>query len=214
MSNTPSPFIDSLVAELEPVRPMRPSAGIVRAGLAAAATLAVLVATVGLRPDIMQGELHTTHLLSCGLIAVLAVASTYAVIDMARPQMGQNRTGWIWATAMAGLLPATALVTSALQYGRTGNVAMDGDGWACMVMGVALGVFTATALTLWLRRGAPSRPALAGWLTGLASGSVGMFVFSLYCPHNDIGHIGLWHGLSVGFSALLGRMLVPRLIRW
>jgi hypothetical protein len=51
-------------------------------------------------------------------------------------------------------------------------------------------------------------------MTGVAAGSAGIFAVSLYCPHSDLVHIGIWHGLTVVLSGLLGRLAIPRLIRW
>ena len=81
-------------------------------------------------------------------------------------------------------------------------------------MGCTLGLATASVLILWLRKGAPTSPERAGLLTGIAAGSSGIFAFALHCPHNDIAHIGIWHGLVVIISAMAGRAVVPRLIRW
>ena len=81
-------------------------------------------------------------------------------------------------------------------------------------MGIALGSIVGLSLTFWLQKGAATSPERAGLLTGLAAGSSGIFAFALHCPHNDIAHIGLWHGLAVAVSAAIGRLIVPRAIRW
>ena len=57
-------------------------------------------------------------------------------------------------------------------------------------------------------------PERAGWLTGVAAGSFGTFAFSLHCPVTNIWYIGFWYALTVGVAALIGRILVPRFIRW
>jgi hypothetical protein len=135
-------------------------------------------------------------------------------VQMSRPQVGNQQTGWVWALAMAGVLPVSALLTGIVALASGGTLAVDGEGWKCLAMGTVLGGLMALFLTLWLRRGAPTSPERAGMLTGIAAGSAGIFAFALHCPHNDIGHIGLWHGLAVVVSAMLGRLIVPRAIRW
>ena len=83
-----------------------------------------------------------------------------------------------------------------------------------MSFGFGWGLLTAAALVQWLRRGAPSRLDHAGLLTGVAAGAAGIFAVSLYCPHNDLVHIGVWHGLTVVLAGIAGRLVIPRLIAW
>ena len=51
-------------------------------------------------------------------------------------------------------------------------------------------------------------------LTGVAAGAAGIFAVSLYCPHNDLVHIGVWHGLTVVLAGAIGRLAIPRMIAW
>ncbi|MEY4270886.1 MAG: hypothetical protein RLZZ58_2102 [Pseudomonadota bacterium] len=209
-----SALIDGLVADLNPVRPMRFANGMLLTGAAALLTIFVSARTLGLRSDLFSGYLNPVYVMSLGLTLLLAIAASVAVIQMSRPHVGNSPSGWGWAAAMAAVLPIGTLVTSAQFYANTGTAGVDGEGGHCLYTGVLLGTMSAAALTLWLRRGAPTSPTRAGWLTGLAGGSIGIFALALYCPYDDIGHIGFWHGLSVVGSALLGRLIVPPLIRW
>jgi hypothetical protein len=69
-------------------------------------------------------------------------------------------------------------------------------------------------LVMWLRRGAPTSPERAGLVAGVAAGASGIFAFSLHCQIDDIVHLGLSHSAVVAAMALVGRALVPRLVRW
>lgn len=214
MTREPFPLIDKLVAELVPVAPLTRARGLLRAGLAALATILVAVFAIGVRPDLRAGEVDPVFLLASGLFLILGYSATYGVIQLSRPHVGNRQSGWLWASAMAALLPTSAVVTLAMSRlgGEAGS--LDGEGWQCLVMGTILGLLVAAVLILWLRRGAPTSPGRAGLLTGIAAGSFGIFAFGLYCPQNDIVHIGLWHGAAVLVSALIGRWTVPALIRW
>ena len=70
------------------------------------------------------------------------------------------------------------------------------------------------ALTGWLRRGAPVALARTGWLVGLAAGAFGTFAYSLHCPSLTVEYIGVWYTAAVGLCALIGRLVVPGLVRW
>lgn len=207
-------FIASLVSDLTPVRRITASSGLLLAG--SAALLAVLVVTLafGIRPELLGGHVDPVFLLSVGLFLMLGCASVWSVIQMGRPYVGNHQSGWLWATAMAALLPASALISAGASMANGASTPVDGEGWRCLAGGVTLGLGMAALLTLWLRQAAPTALARAGLLTGLAAGSTGIFAFALHCPHNDLGHIGIWHGLAVAVSALAGLWSVPRAIRW
>ena len=86
--------------------------------------------------------------------------------------------------------------------------------WQCGLYGSLAGVIVALAAVLYLRRGAPVSLERAGWLTGLAAGSLGALAYNITCPLDTVAHVGFWHTVPVLVWAVIGRLAVPRLIRW
>ena len=207
-------LIAGLVADLKPVTPLRKRAGMTLTVIALTAGVAGMVATLGLRADLSAGQPEPMALIAAGLFLVLALASFWAVADMARPYVGVRREGWGWTALMAGVLPAAAIVSLAMTWLRGAPLAIHLDGGQCLRFGLGWGLLSAAVQVWWLRRGAPSRPERAGLLVGVGAGAAGIFAVSLYCPHSDLLHIGIWHGLTVIVAGLLGRIAVPRLIAW
>lgn len=211
---TSDALIAELVGDLEPVRPLRFGEGIAATLAAAALSAGVVLALLGMRADWRAGVLDPMELVASGLYGGLGLAASVTVILMSRPQVGNDHGGWRWAAAMAGLLPLAGLGAA---LGR-GGAGMSGEvmrhGAECFAVGAAASLLVFAALTLWLRRGAPTAPARAGLVTGVAAGAFGSFAVSLHCPDGDIVHVGLWHGATVLAMAALGRALVPRLVRW
>ena len=214
MPLNPDKFMETLVNDLKPVAPLRQRAGMIRALLALAAGAAVFNLICGLRGDVLTGRPDPMFMISTGLFLVLAIASAWAVIDMARPWVGIARDGWGWTALMAGVLPITALVSASVGWLDGVPQAIDHGGYSCLIMGCLVGMMTAATLVFWLRRGAPSSPRRAGLLAGVASGAAGIVAVSLHCPYNDLMHIGIWHGLSVIAMGLAGLLAGPRLLRW
>lgn len=207
-------LIAQLVEGLEPVRPLRFGAGLALALTAAAFSTAVVIALFGLRPDLVAGQFDPMHVVSTGLFLGLGLAASVTVIVMSRPLVGSDHNGWRWAAGMAALLPLAALIVG---LSRTGSAALSAPadhGTQCLLVGGAASFTVFAALVWWLRRGAPTAPDRAGLVAGIAAGAFGTFAFALHCPDNDIVHIGLWHSAPVFAMALLGRVIVPRLIRW
>lgn len=212
-------LIESLVEDLAPVRRLDARTAMAAAALVAFATIAIVAAFFGVRSDIGAGAPDTIFLLANGLIFILALASSMAVIGMSRPGVGQSHSGWIWAAISAALLPLGAIYSIAvggITPESMGPELMDSAhyGVDCMIKGVSLGLGIAIFQTLLLRKGAPTSPERAGWLVGVAAGSVGSFAYGLHCPINDLTHLGLWHILPIILSAAIARALVPPLIRW
>lgn len=214
MSRDSNSLITELVGGLKPVRPLRLSGGLSFALAGLGVTLAAVALLFGFRPDVLAGNFDPVFLLATGLFFLLGLAASATVIVMSRPHVGSDHSGWRWAAAMAALLPIAAIITGLKRGPAAMSAAGAGHGLDCLIAGSALGLLVAAALVWWLRRGAPTSPERAGLLTGIAAGSFGIFAFSFHCQYNDIVHIGLWHGLAVAVSAGLGRLFVPRLIRW
>jgi hypothetical protein len=214
-----APFdIDALVADLKPVRRIRP-----REGLAiVAGGLAILIALVGLRygfrPDLLAGEPHPMVIIRGGMLALLGIATASAATAAARPAVGQGQNGWIWALAGAALLPlaATLLYAYHLASGAPFPPGAFDFQYAryCLGIGLLGAAGIGTALTLWLHQGAPTALDRAGWLVGIASGSFGVFAYSLHCPSDSIYYVGIFYTTVVAISAVIGRLVVPKLLRW
>jgi len=174
----------------------------------------VVVGLLGPRRDMAAGHPDPFVTTIAGIFLILALASAWGAIDMARPAVGIRRDGWGWTALMAAVVPgsAVALIIADAVTGRP--IDLDRDGWQCLALGAVTGVLTGAALVLWLRRGAPSSPARAGLLTGVAAGAAGVFAVSLWCPHDSLLHIGVWHGGTVIITGLAGRLALPRLLAW
>jgi hypothetical protein len=201
--------IAQLVDELEPVQPLGLKRALLLPGLLLAAAVAAIAATKGLRPDLMAGDPHPMFLLRAGALLLLGVVCGSTLLAMANPGVGRLGNGWKIALASALLFPFVALVTA-----FTGKPLDMTSGLQCLAYSTIAGSATAVPMVLWLRKGAPVSLERAGWLTGLAAGGLGAFAYGLHCPFNSIVYVGFWYSLAVGICAVLGRLIVPRLIRW
>lgn len=206
--------LDRLADELTPVRRIGPASGAAAAGLAFGAFALAVVLVVGIRPDLAQGRIQPMFLIRAGLLLLLGSASLAGVLGMARPAVGSQRTGWHWAVAAAAVLPVAAIVLALTATVPIAPRLHMVSGAECLAVTLGGGLTIGAALTVWLRRGAPTSPERAGLLVGLASGSFAALAYGLHCPHDDMVYIGLWYTIAVGVAAGLGRLIVPPLIRW
>ncbi len=206
--------IEALVADLQPVRPVKPNGGILLVLATAGVVVAIVVAMLGVRPDVVAGKPHPMVMMREGMMLVLGFATLVAVVASARPGVGQVSSGWRWALAAASLFPLTSIVLTFAGDGFPPAVLFDFDGRICLAFSAGGALLIGTSLTLWLRQGAPTALNRIGWLVGLASGSFGTFAYGLHCESVTVFYVGLWYTGAIAMCAVVGRLVVPHLIRW
>lgn len=207
-------LIDGLADELKPVRPRRTGHGSLWAFAGWVAGATALIAYAGMRHDLSSGQMPMLSMLSFWLIAAVGMAAAWSAIRMGMPGVGRDYGGWRWAGLVALALPLSALLLSMGDSHTAMESARLGAGTRCLTEAAVSGLGVGAALFAWLRAGAPTSPERAGLVTGLAAGSAGATIVALHCPVDNIVHISLWHGLAVILSAVAGRLVLPRFLRW
>ena len=213
MNRVPNTLLDELAEDLAPVQPIRLWQGVALVALSAVATVVLVELIDGLWRGIVAGRASALFFIANGMFALAGTAASFAVLRMASPHVGNRHDGARWATLMIALLPLAAFVTLGLS-GTFAEVRADMYGFDCFLAGSASGLLTFSALTAWLRRGAPVSLNAAGLYTGIAAGAIGSFAYGLACPIDTIAHLASWHVLPIVLSAIVGRLVVPRLVRW
>jgi hypothetical protein len=207
------PLLDELVADLAPVRVFRPVVGAMLAGSATLICTLAVGLLWDLRDDVVAFTPASIVLLRGAALLLVGTATLAAALISARPGVGGRAQGWQWAALAAATIPAAALWGALNGEARLSDVMSDSVPW-CFGISLTSAAVIAATITLWLRRGAVTEPTRAAWLTGLAAGAFGTFVYSLHCPSSTIFYTGLWYTATVCVSALAGRLCLPRLLRW
>lgn len=206
-------LIAAMTDNLDPVARVKPAHG---AALVAVATLfagLLAIACFGFWTGMVSGEASGYFWITNGLLAVLGAACTGAVLASALPRVGAGNNAAVWSAAMIGVLPIAGLLSllSTVSARRPETVMWY---WECSAYGTIAGLMVAAGAIVFLRRGAPVSLERAGWVTGIAAGSLGSLAYGITCPVDTITHVGIVHIAPVAIGAMLGRLLVPRLIRW
>jgi hypothetical protein len=209
----PDPLIDSLIADLGPVSRLDMRHGALLTLAVAAFCTAIVAAIFGVRADVSALSPAAIVVARSAALLLLGAATAIAAVGAARPEVGRHSGGWLWAAFAAAAIPALALWGTLTGDARLGQVMSDSVPW-CFGISLSSAALIGTAMTLWLRRGAVTEPERAGLLTGLAAGALGTFAYNLTCPSGSVYYAGLWYSLTVLVSAGLGRLLLPRFLRW
>ncbi len=205
-----------ILAASQQRQPRRASMVTVSLGLAAGlATSVLLVAgTLGIRPD-LRGALENPGVwLKLFFGGVVLLAAGVAATRLSLPGRGWSGAGTVLSAAFA-ILAICGLVELARLPVAEWAPCIAGQDWlTCLIAIPLLALPTVFAMGAAMRRLAPTRLRLAGTLLGLAGGGAAALAFSLYCQDDAVPFTAVWYGLALGGSALLGRLMGPRLLRW
>jgi len=208
-------LIDSLAEGLQPVPPRAVERRIGAAlALGMAISTVLVVATLGIRHDLMDALQGSVFWMKAGYVGSLAALAGLASIRMARPDTAPPH--WLWLVlvpvsviaVLAGLQMAHAAPESwpALWLGRSWKVC------PFLVLGLSIPIFIALMRTL--RKLAPTRLRATGALAGVTAGAAAALVYCLHCPESTAGFLLVWYSGGIGLAGLIGAALGPRLLRW
>jgi hypothetical protein len=183
-------------------------------GWGAAGALLLLLATLGLSPDLAQASGELMFWIKPAFAAGLALAALVAAERLARPGM---RLGLVQAALAAPVLLLWLVAAVALFNAAPTQRAelIFGETWKSCPFSIALISLPLFAATLWAMKGlAPTRLALAGAGAGLLAGALGALVYALHCPESSAPFLAVWYLLGIAIPTLAGALLGPRLLRW
>ncbi|MBD2840738.1 NrsF family protein [Erythrobacter rubeus] len=213
--NNRADLIAAMTEDLTPVRRVKRSDGI---ALIAFATIVAGVASIAVFEwwsGLFSGEASGYFLITHGLLLILGAASTVSLVSGALPRVGARATAPMWGAGMLATLPIGAVLSLLSGHeSHTHSGLNDPVAFMCTTASLSAAALVGIASVLWLRRGAPVSIERSGWLTGLAAGSLGTLAYGITCPLDTFSHVGLWHVAPVAISAVIGRLVVPPLIRW
>lgn len=207
-------MIASLTQDLAPVRAFSSRDGAALLAVAGGLTVIGVLLIDGFWHGVANGEASAFFWVTNGVLALLGLASSAAVIAMASPRVGSRSDAPLWLGAMLAILPIVAVLSVVRHQHGVEAIAEDMYGTYCLSHALFSSVLMFASLTFWLRRGAPVSVNNAGWLTGIAAGALGAVAYGMSCSMDSVSHLGVWHVAPVIISAIAGRLIVPHLIRW
>ncbi|WP_229260387.1 DUF1109 domain-containing protein [Duganella alba] len=193
-------------------RPTRATLLPLLAGLLACVVL--MLALLGVRPDLAQAAALPAFWLKVVFAAALAAAGWTAVKRLAVPGVRTARLPLylaapvlaVWLAAAALLWQTSPEFRAALFWGRT---------WRYCPFLIALLSLPMLAAALHIMRGlAPTRLRLAGAAAGFAAGASAALVYCLHCPEMSAVFVGSWYLLGILIASAIGALAGPRALAW
>jgi hypothetical protein len=178
------------------------------------AAAALLMATLGVRPDIAVA-MWTVPVIAKALFGASVAATALILFQRSlRPGAKPRRVlpfvavpvavVGIWALAVLAQAPVEQWST--LTFGRNWR--------ACLVAVPSYAVAPLVILALLARHGAPVDGRLTGFSAGLASGGLSCAAYALHCPDDTIPFLASWYTLAIALVSGIAALVLPRLLRW
>jgi hypothetical protein len=208
-------LIDALAADAGPAPGGAPAKRLlIVAGLGAVIALALVLAWLGLRPDLHAAMLGPFFWVKALYTALLAVTGFWACERLSRPAGSGRRAAWLVGGVLILFVGAGIVqMLMAAPYQRLGMV-RGASILHCLRNILILGTPMLAVALVVLRGLAPTRPTLAGFAAGLFSGSVCATVYGLHCAESTMVFVGFWYTLGVLMVATLGALIGRWVLRW
>ena len=169
---------------------------------------------VGFRPDIVLA-IGTSHfLVKFAVTLPLALAATAAMLRAAQPDASFGVRGWALALSPIILISAVLIELVAVPPPLWGTRIIGTHAQNCLTLIPLLSIGPLVCLLLALRKGASTRPGLAGAIAGLAASGIAATFYATNCTDDSPLFVVTWYPLATGFVAFIGYLSGLRFLRW
>jgi len=191
--------------------PARLAGALALGGLAAGA---LLLASIGVRPDIGSALQTWRFVAKIAILLACLAAALWASAQLARPDADRRRVLAALLVPVAALAAAVAweLATTSAETWQARAIGTNSR--LCLTAVTLLAVAPLVLLLAALRAGAPRSPAIAGAVAGLLAGSVGAVLYGLHCFDDSPLFVALWYSPAIALVALAGALAGSRALRW
>jgi hypothetical protein len=174
----------------------------------------IFMAVLAPRPDAIESLGSIRFDLKFVETILLAVTAGTLVLRLMRPEVRGGR--WLLLLLAAPIVLVLAVLAELVVLPPAGwQMATVSKNWLiCLTMIPTLSVPLLIAAFYSLRYGAPTRPRLAGAVAGLFAGGIAATLYASHCIDDSPLFVATWYTLAIGFVAVVGALIGPRVLRW
>ncbi len=176
-------FIDQLVLDLKPAKPLRNWVFAALCALGGIAVFAWVFATLGIRADFSDAMANGTILWKSGALFVAIIGALALVFNLSRP----NNNSRIFHVIPFAIVLLIVVVQFYLQipFSNLGHEIAHTNfgGWASCLSIIVVGGASILGVIwqAWIKNTASNRPILLGFAAGILSGAISAFAYSFHC---------------------------------
>ncbi len=174
----------------------------------------IFAATIGVRPDIDSAVTSVRFLFKFAVTITVAV-SAFALVRLSLYPESSARLPLALLLSGPALL-GLGVVAELWSMDQTGwgMAAIGKNAYFCLTLIPALGIVPLGVIIAALRRGAPTRPGLAGFCAGVLAGGIAATLYAANCTDDSPLFVATWYPIAIGTLGLVGSVLGHWFARW
>jgi hypothetical protein len=178
------------------------------------AAFVVFMALLGPRPDI-AAVLHTPRFLFKFVVTLaVGVSAVALVLRLARPETQPRSLMLLLWIGPALLALGVILELAAVPAPQWSTRLIGSNSLVCLSSIPLIAAPLLIASLVVLKRGAPTKPVLAGAVAGLAAGGLGATLYAAHCADDSPLFVMAWYTPAVAAVTGVGAAAGSRLLRW
>lgn len=208
-------LIESLVSDHRAARRHWVAKAIAGAMLGSgAATVFLVAATLGVRPDLVQAAGTTGFWIKLGYPLAMAAAATCLLAPLARPAGAKAWPGALLSGIVA-IVVFLAVVELSGPPGEQRLTLLMGTTWRrCFLVILLFALPNILLVSAAVRALAPTRLRLAGFAIGLLAGSLAATGYALFCTEQTATFLAVWYTAAILAAGGIGALFGPIALRW
>jgi hypothetical protein len=182
--------------------------------LAVPVSVALFLAGLGMRPDVMTAMGNPFFDLKFVVTLALAGSAIAISLHLSRPEASVGRWAWLLAIPV-GLLGIGMMGDMMMPQRASWSTRLVGsNSRICLTAIPLLSLPLLAAALVALRRGAPSHPAVAGAFAGLLAAGLAATLYASHCTDDSPLFVATWYTIAIAFVAGIGALAGSRVLRF
>ena len=181
---------------------------------AAPVSVAIFLATLGVRPDVMTAMHNPFFDLKFAATLALAISAIAVGLHLSRPEASIR--GWAWLLLIPAGILALGIGGEMMMPQRLPMMTrlVGSNSRVCMMAIPLLSLPLLAAALLGLRHGAPERPAIAGAVAGLLSAGLAATLYASHCTDDSPLFVATWYTAATVVVSAIGALVGSRVLRF
>jgi hypothetical protein len=181
---------------------------------AAPVSLLIFFAALGVRPDVMTAMHNPFFDMKFVVTLAMAISAVAVSLHLSRPEASLK--GWGWLLLIPAGILAVEIGSEMMMPQRLPMMTrlIGSNSRVCMTAIPLLSLPLLVAALIGLRRGAPTRPAIAGAIAGMLSAGLAATLYASHCTDDSPLFVATWYTVSTALVAAVGALAGSRVLRF
>ena len=181
---------------------------------AAPVSLAMFLAILGVRPDVMIAMHNPFFDLKFAVTLALAISAIAMSLHLSRPEASLRGSAWLLLIPVGLLVAGIAGEMMMPQLLPMMTRLIGSNSKVCLAAIPAMSLPLLAAALVGLRHGAPARPAVAGAIAGLLSAGLAATLYAAHCTDDSPLFVATWYTLATALVTAIGALAGSKMLRF